>query len=47
MYEHLLILEPDSAQADRLGGAWVTVANLAGLLLGGGAAAALLAVLTG
>jgi hypothetical protein len=47
MYERLLILEPDSAQARRLGGAWVTVANVVGLALGGGVAAALIAALTG
>ncbi len=34
-------------QARRLGDAWVTSANIAGLALGGGVAAALLAVLTG
>jgi hypothetical protein len=46
MYERLLILEPDSAQAKRLGG-WVTVANVIGLALGGGVAAALIAMLAG
>jgi hypothetical protein len=43
----LLILEPDPAQADRLGGAWVTAANVVGLALGSGVAAALIAALTG
>jgi hypothetical protein len=47
MYERLLILEPDSAQASRLGGAWVTAANVIGLVVGGGIAAALIAALAG
>ena len=47
MYERLLILEPDRAQARRLGGTWVTVANVVGLALGGGVAAALIAALAG
>ncbi|MGI9020828.1 MAG: hypothetical protein ACR2G3_08990 [Solirubrobacterales bacterium] len=47
MYERLLIVEPDDAQADRLGGAWITVANAVGLALGGGVAVALIAALTG
>jgi hypothetical protein len=47
MYERLLILEPDHAQANRLGGAWVTVANFAGLALGVAVAVALLIALTG
>lgn len=47
MHERLLILEPDRWQASRLGGAWVTVANVVGLALGGGVAVALIAALTG
>jgi hypothetical protein len=47
MYERLLILEPDNAQARRLGGRWVTVANAVGLVLGGGVAVALLIALAG
>lgn len=47
MHERLLILEPDAAQANRLGGVWVAAANIAGLALGGGVAAALIAALTG
>jgi hypothetical protein len=47
MYERLLILEPDTQQANRLGGAWITIANLAGLALGAGVAFALIAALTG
>jgi hypothetical protein len=47
MNERLLILAPDSAQTKRLGDGWVTVANLVGLALGGGVAAALIAALAG
>ena len=47
MYERLLILEPDQAQARRLGSAWVMAANAIGLALGGGVAIALIAALTG
>ena len=47
MYERLLILEPDNAQARRLGGAWITLANLVGLALGVGVAVALITALTG
>ena len=46
MYERLLILEPDAAQANRLGATWVTIANAVGLVLGGGVAVALIAALT-
>jgi hypothetical protein len=46
MYERLLILEPDRAQAKRLGG-WVMVANAIGLAIGGGVAVALIAALLG
>ena len=46
MYERLLILEPDSAQAKRLGG-WVTIANVVGLALGGAVAVVLIAMLAG
>ena len=47
MYERLLILEPDTAQARRLGGRWVTAANAVGLLVGCAVAIALLIALTG
>ena len=47
MYERLLILEPDSTQVRRLGEARVTLANLAGLMLGLAVAIALIALLTG
>jgi hypothetical protein len=43
----MLILEPDQAQAKRLGDAWVMAANLVGLAVGGGVAAVLIAALTG
>jgi hypothetical protein len=45
MHEHLLILEPDSAQAKRLGEAWVTIANLVGLTVGVAVAIALIVAL--
>jgi hypothetical protein len=47
MHERLLILAPDAAQASRLGKAWVTVANVLGLAVGGGVAVALITALTG
>ncbi len=46
MNERLLILEPDPAQANRLGTAWVMIANAAGLVLGGGVAVTLIVALT-
>jgi hypothetical protein len=46
MYERLLILEPDSAQASRLGLTSVALANVAGLLVGLVVAIALIAALT-
>jgi hypothetical protein len=47
MYERLLILEPDRAQAKRLGITRVMVANAIGLALGAGVAVLLIAALTG
>lgn len=47
MYERLLILQPDQAQASRLGGSRVGLANAAGLLLGILVAIVLILMLTG
>jgi len=47
MHERLLILDAEPNQAWRLGRSWVTVANVAGLVLGAGVAVALITVLTG
>jgi len=47
MYERLLILKPDQAQASRLGGARVTLANAGGLLVGLIVAISLILALTG
>jgi tetrahydromethanopterin S-methyltransferase subunit F len=46
MYERLLILQPDQAQASRLGEGRVTLANLAGLFAGLVVAIVLIAVVT-
>jgi hypothetical protein len=47
MNERLLILTPDVPQAQRLGETRVKLANVLGLVLGGGVAIALIALLTG
>jgi hypothetical protein len=47
MDERLLILAPDVPQAKRLGEARVKLANALGLVVGGGVAIALIALLTG
>jgi len=46
MRERLLILEPDQAQASRLGEARVALANFVGLALGGIVAIVLIVALT-
>jgi hypothetical protein len=47
MNERLLILSPDLPQVKRLGEARVKLANMLGLVVGGGVAIALIALLIG
>jgi hypothetical protein len=45
MDERLLILSPDLPQVKRLGETWIKFANVLGLVVGGGVAIALIALL--